>query len=155
MAGGSVLEARWRHRRSTDIDLFVSPATMEKLVGENSLLYQGLVSQLDASGNAAMDSFNGFLSGEMEGTSFSLAASEFVRDDRTHPENVDGTHFQAATNEEILAGKIRGRLHRSGQHPAQAPLRDLYDITVAPHLEPGVVDRILGGQPEGAHCHCR
>ena len=39
MGGGSVLAARWHHRHSTDIDLFVSPATMEKLVGEDSLLY--------------------------------------------------------------------------------------------------------------------
>lgn len=114
------------------------------------LSYQGALNQLQGIGEANIEPFSGFLSGDIEGTPFSLAASEFVRDDRKVLEIIDGTFFQAATNEEILSGKLMGRLHRSGVQPSIAPIRDLYDIVVATHMDPGVVDRVLEGiTPKG------
>ena len=140
-----MLAARWNHRVSTDIDLFVSRASMILLTTERSLSYQGALNQLQGIGEASIEPLSGFLSGETGGTPFSLAASEFVRDEREALEIVEGTCFQAATNEEILSGKLMGRLHRSGAQPSVAPMRDLYDIVVAAYMDPGVVDRVLGG----------
>ena len=145
MGGGSVLAARWHHRISTDIDLFVSPAAMLTLTTKNSLLYQAVLNLLQGVGEANIEAFSGFLSGEIKETPFSLAASEFIREDRAAFEKIATTDFQAATNEEILEGKIMGRLHRRGNQPVQAPIRDLYDIAVAARLAPGVVNRVLGG----------
>ena len=145
MGGGSVLAARWNHRVSTDIDLFVSRASMVLLTTDKNLPYQGVLNQLQGIGEANLEPLSGFLSGDIEGTPFSLAASEFVRDDRRVLEVIDGTFFQAATNEEILSGKLKGRLHRSGAQPSIAPIRDLYDIVVAAHMDPGIVDRVLEG----------
>ena len=146
VGGGSVLAARWFHRHSTDIDMFVSPEAMARLLGEQNLMYAAVAAHLKGvTRTVSLDAFSGFLAGDLDGTTFSLAASEFVRDDRPSSETVAGTHFHAATNEEVVAGKIRGRLHRRGDKPVEAPVRDLYDIAVAPYFEPGLIDRILHG----------
>ena len=142
MGGGSVLAARWNHRDSTDIDLFVSPAAMQALTAEKSLLYRAV---REAIGEAGVDPFSGFLSGDIEGTPFSLAASEFIREDQGVSEQIADTYFRAATNEEILSGKIMGRLHRNSGQAVAAPIRDLYDIVVAAHRASGVVGYILSG----------
>ena len=150
MGGGTVLAARWDHRRSTDIDLFVSPKTMITLMNQMNLSYQGAVTRLQTVGNATMEPFNGFLSGEIGSVPFSLAASEFIKDNRLGDEQVGSTNFQAATNQEILAGKIQGRLHRRSSQPVTAPVRDLYDIIVARHMAPGLVNSVLDGiTPKG------
>lgn len=81
---------------------------------------------------------------------FSLAASEFIRKERRMSEMAASTCFFAATNHEILSGKIKGRLHRRGDFPARSPIRDLYDIVVAAQADPGVVGRVLQGvTPKG------
>ena len=143
MGGGSVLAARWDHRHSTDIDLFVSPATMDALTNERRLLYQAVPIQLQDLGRVNVDAVSGFLSGEICQTPCSLVASEFISDGRAGGVKVGATDFQAATTAEVLSGKIQGRMHRRGTQPAAVPIRDIYDIVVAAHLAPGVVDRIL------------
>ena len=150
MGGGTVLAARWHHRESTDIDLFVSPATMGTLTNEKILVVQGLLTQLQGIGQANFNPDSGFLSGEINNTPFSLAASEFVNESRGGSDIVRGTNFSAATNEEIFSGKIKGRLHRMGAQRPRVPVRDLYDIVVAAHLDPGVISRVLEGiTPKG------
>ena len=143
MGGGSVLAARWHHRDSTDIDLFVSPATMVALTNEKRMFYHAVQVQLENWGKVNIDAVSGFLSGKVCQTPCTVAASEFISNHRQASIKVGATNFQAATNQEILSGKIQGRMHRRGVRPASTPIRDLYDIVVAAHLDPGVVDRIL------------
>lgn len=141
MGGGSVLAARWQHRESTDVDLFVSAGSMRlALDGGNALALATRLQGLGA--EATLNSEGGLLSGHAGGVQFSLCASEFILDSRPPSQVVEGTRFQAATNEEVLSGKIKGRLHRK---EATAPIRDLYDIVMARHFDPGVVDEVLNG----------
>ena len=144
MGGGSVLAARWRHRDSTDVDLFVSAGSMRTLLDRGSAVT--VVGRLRRAGaQADMDPLSGFLTGLAGEVPFSLSASEFILDGRPPSQVIEGTGFQAATNEEVLSGKIKGRLHRTGLTEANAPVRDLYDIVMARHFDPGVVEEVLNG----------
>ena len=150
MGGGSVLAARWDHRQSTDIDLFVSAATMNQLINENRLRYFTLPAHLQETGQVRISPTSGFLSGAVLDTPCTLAASEFIEDVRPATHVIESTRFQAATNQEVLSGKLQGRMHRRHTKPATAPIRDLYDIVLAAHLNPGLVDTILQGiTPKG------
>lgn len=150
MGGGTVLAARWHHRESTDIDLFVSPSTMHVLTSEKLLVVQGLLTRLQGIGQANFNSVSGFLSGQVNDTPFSLAATEFVSENREGSDTIEGTNFYAAANEEIFSGKIKGRLHRFESQSIRVPIRDLYDIVVAAKLAPGVISQVLEGiTPKG------
>lgn len=148
MGGGTVLAARWNHRESTDIDLFVSAEGMRRLLDDGGALLQVAADRLGLK-RAEFDPWGAFLSGTVSGTSFSLAASEFLRQG-IRREAVLGTRFRAASTEEILAGKICGRLHQvnpDGSSP-RPPVRDIHDIVVAALLSPGAVQSVLDGLPQ-------
>ena len=138
LGGGIALAARWQHRDSTDIDLFMSPETYFRLVDDPRRFQDRF--ELLAGGSGAMTNL----------------LSSHVADDRAHsrfglPEGiidivgrrpvllggcqshevVKGTAVRLESTAEILARKVAWRLSRD-----DLLARDLYDIAVASDLNP-------------------
>ena len=129
MGGGSVLEARWHHRHSTDIDLFTSSnkdgfdidAVIEVCQREEA---EGTIDELFVTAN-------GFTC-EHQGTPVSLFdLPSTLRGTYTEPaDTLLDTDVTAESNVSILSKKIQGRM-------VNQPVlkgRDAYDLVVA-HVE--------------------
>ena len=128
MTGGTVLAARWNHRRSSDIDL-VTTATWQ-------------LQDLGASGSSAFTRAMTALGGKLKAFNDATIEMTFPERQQLHifrsrpepavgqqPAMIDGELFTAASTTQILAGKL---LHRA----LYAPARDLYDVIIAGERDP-------------------
>ena len=156
MGGGSLLEARWDHRVSTDLDLFVSPQNLAKTFdGHRGSLYLRLVDAMNDAGvsinaaNRVQRREQVFLSGTCgDGTPWSLAEMHYMNPNHPMLDSVEGTGIRAADVTEIFMGKIVGRAHVAGGSKGgisqPIPIRDCYDICIcaalAPHALRGIFD---------------
>ena len=133
MGGGTVLEARWGHRRSTDVDLFCPQATyfavrrghaseMEECLRETSSDPDGVL--VDLMLTRAV----------IRGTEVTLMPEEPLINHRTRCV-VPGTSIETWSSADILAGKLLYRLSRS----QIVEPRDLYDLAAAAHHEPAAL----------------
>ncbi len=128
MGGGSVLAARWKHRRSTDIDLITSAGW--HLSGLRKTGNNGFTTELAKAG------------GKLDGYNEAALEMRFGKYQRLHIYGteptpraghervpVDGEVFETLSTTQILAAKL---LHRG----LKAPARDLYDLVVAADRDP-------------------
>ena len=128
MGGGSVLAARWQHRRSTDVDLVTSASWQLR--------------NLEEKGTNSFTKAMTALGGELKGFNEASIEMSFPNGEQLHifkhaPEPglghrraiIDDQPFVALSTTQILAGKL---LYRS----VHAPARDLYDIVLASKHEP-------------------
>lgn len=163
LGGGTVLEARWDHRISTDLDLFISPRNLGVAYDAMSgRLYPMLSDALRTEGisieetNLVMGRESVFLGGNCaDGTPWSLAEMHYSHPDQPMAESVDGTGIRAATITETMMGKIVGRAYVANESPDDSdkqpiPIRDCYDICVCAALEPEVLARVLDVIPVDA-----
>ena len=126
--GGTALQARWQHRRSTDADLFCDPqtyATAVRVGGE--AMEQAL---RDVSANAAgeetfVDQIATFA--RIEGVEVTILPAATLVQSSGSGKFVPGTAVETLTSAEILAGKLVHRLHGAGI----AEPRDVYDLAIA------------------------
>ena len=154
VGGGSVLEALWKHRESTDIDLFTTRDTIRQWA-ETGLLRQ--IGQALAESGANIEVCNSeaqWLKGDLEGTGWSLGGSAWA----SQPRGAEaGEEIRGMDKEAIISAKLFGRIAampvgRFGYAPAQLKLRDGYDLAVIPACEPGLLDRALArGSAEEQH----
>ncbi len=128
MGGGSVLAARWRHRRSTDIDLITSAGWQ----------IQGLENGGRNDFTNAMRALGGRLDGyNQAAVEMTFPGRKRLHVFRSEPSPalghvdtvIDDHRFDALSTTQILAGKLLNRSLR-------APARDLYDIVIAGEREP-------------------
>jgi len=121
LGGGTVLAARWKHRISTDIDLFTSESTWRK-IGDS------VVNRLTSQSNLSVSVFPHFVSCRLpDRRSFSFGA---VRNVTLRPlsNECDGEFdIPFHTSAEILGLKIHHRVLGT----LQFPVRDAYDIVMA------------------------
>ena len=159
LGGGSLLQAVWSHRTSTDLDLFIAPANLASAFDSSrGYLYPSLLGALTTAGivlsrtNRTTGRERVFLSGEcQDGTPWSLAEFHFMDPHRPMIDTVEGTGIRAASVTEIMMGKIVGRAHaRTDAVKAPIPIRDCYDICVCAAREPQILQRILEVLEEGA-----
>ncbi len=128
MGGGSVLAARWRHRKSTDIDLITSAGWQ--------------IRGLETTGRNDFTKSMKSVGGRLDGYNQAVVEMTFPGRKRLHvfrsdpspasghsSKAIDGHPFDALSTTQILAGKLLNRSLR-------APARDLYDIIVASEREP-------------------
>ena len=128
MGGGSVLAARWNHRRSTDIDLITSAGW--HLAGLRETGNNGFTTELSKAG------------GTLDGYNEAALEMRFGKHQRLHVYGteptpraghermrIDGEAFETLSTTQILAGKL---LHRG----LKAPARDLYDLVIAADRDP-------------------
>lgn len=143
MSGGSILAARWHHRKSTDIDLFMPVETMKQVLEQDDEALIKAVRSVPGARDINASRIDE-VSGVVDGTPFSLTDSPFIRLRRRDTERICGTPIQAASAQEIFTGKIAGRLaHFSLTAARPPPVRDLYDLVVGAQLAPKALQDVL------------
>ena len=127
LGGGTVLQARWQHRRSTDADLFCDPETYAEAVRTRAREMERALSEVSntlAGEDTFVDQIATYTRIGGVGTTI-LPAVVLV--DGGSRRFVPGTRVETLTSAEILAGKLVHRLHGAGI----ADARDLYDLALA------------------------
>ena len=145
LGGGSVLAAAWRHRQSTDIDLWVSHeqvgrmTTLARNDEEWKRIMRPTVGQIE---NVETSLTQASARMTLNGVPISLFTTHFAGRMEKNRQMMRGTIFGAATTEEILSGKIIGRWGEAMRE--EIPIRDVYDIYVARTLEPNALKQAMG-----------
>ena len=130
LGGGTLLAARWGHRKSTDLDIFL-PANsgITALDPRWNPRFTNAMHAIGASRVEVQDQSLKF--------SFPTGRIEITQLDPTpsqppEPAVVDGRDMTVYANSHILTGKLYGRGKR-------LPPRDIFDIAVARHEDPGAL----------------
>ena len=129
MGGGSVLETRFAHRRSTDIDLHMSPNDLNDLLKRSHDPWWFILASLPAAWAARAWPSGRGMRGKVNGTPFSISQHPHLDMRREWRESIEASPILSESNAEILVGK----LHRMIRAPRRRPIvaiRDLYDWTV-------------------------
>lgn len=137
MGGGSILEARWHHRFSTDIDLFLDIAKFreldEKIRAEISLHLRNL---LGAGAISGLEFHNdGYLFETPHGNASLFGTYRLTKCPISlDVESTTGLHTESTG--EILFRKLRGRMVNGTRYVA----RDLYDVVSAYVLDSNALE---------------
>lgn len=130
LGGGTALAARWRHRESFDVDLFVDPVTFHKNIYRRAAECEDRLAKLGFGRLATLDEHGCHIShraGKVDIVgSFPLTPNSRSRD------LVVGAGIALETNTEVLAKKLHRRILGHGQIVP----RDLYDFAFARRFEP-------------------
>ena len=130
LGGGTLLAARWAHRKSTDVDIFLPENSgIAALDPRWNPRFTNEMSALGASRIEVQDRSLKF--------SFPMGRIEIMQLDPTPslpPELavVEGREIAVYSNGQILTGKLYGRGKR-------LPPRDIFDIAVARHEDPSAL----------------
>ena len=126
LGGGTVLEARWHHRLSTDVDLFTNEEGMFefidpfiRLANTDTWLKQGI-------GIKQIFGAYGVIGNTPYGE-FSIHGNPNIFENAHTEEEIEGTGIFAQSTPEILLRKIRARMLRTALYYS----RDAYDVVVA------------------------
>lgn len=140
LGGGTALAARWAHRHSTDVDLFIGPALYERLFTERLSFRDHVQRHLGAhavdidSGLATIHFRQNDQLGEV-----TLATSPPLTRLPASSDTVRNTPVHLEATAEILAKKLHYRMFLQGR---LVP-RDLYDLAIASEREPGSLQSAL------------
>ena len=126
LGGGTALAARWRHRHSTDIDLFVDPEDFEALFKREQQFRADLERHASGAQNVVIEpAFARIVL--MDGGEISISTSPSLTSRSLSNDTVRGTRVPVEATGEILAKKLRYRMIQN----AQILPCDLYDIAFA------------------------
>ena len=132
LGGGTALAARWHHRHSTDVDLFVEPDPYRHFhwnTGGRFTLDLTAAAPVD---RLIIDDDGAYISFHGRAGHVSVAPARGLPLDPRSPDTVRGTHVPLETTAEILAKKLRFRMARD----KELLPRDLYDIAAARQRDP-------------------
>ena len=139
LGGGTVLAMRYRHRISTDIDMFFPIGLSETLASQHGdeLWENALKGIIDGEPG----DFIGMMgaTGRVGTVPFSIFPAAIVHE-KGPTQPIIGHHIGAQTTYGIADGKLLGRIADNQQTNT---IRDLYDLCVMARLEPGVTNEIL------------
>lgn len=141
LGGGTALAARWAHRHSTDVDLFVEPDPYMELYRNYQRFSKAVerhTSNVEHVGVGLGYTLIMLREGEITVVSTPSLTSQGISSD-----TVRGTSISLETNAEILAKKLA---HRVAHYHIFVP-RDLYDIAAARRLDPEALDTALATIP--------
>ena len=138
LGGGTILAARYDHRVSTDLDLFFTHETSDRIhFDHGEHVWVKTVGKWLDDDEPAIGAMG--VTGTISGIDFSIfPASEVLR--TGNPQPIDGYWIRAQTTHEILEGKIMGRIADSD---TPNTIRDLYDLTIAARMEPDTVATVM------------
>ena len=150
LGGGSLLAARYHHRLSTDLDLWWSlvPGTplggierYAEQVARSPLLVEDKLADSHWEGGRPTANIMGWIRGklidlhdlplEIEGIDVTINQKDFPPIGSGRGERVEDTIFVAQTDAQVLYGKLN-RIADDWQ----TAIRDVYDLSVASHLNP-------------------
>lgn len=131
LGGGTILAARWKHRRSNDIDVLFHPDT------KTSHFEAELGKALEEAGGAPL----GW--GEWSRIEFGESHLDLLKGEPTpavghQSASVDGSPVTVLTNVQVLNGKL-------GYRALDPPTRDVYDIAVCGIEDPESLEIVLNG----------
>lgn len=137
--GGTALAARWAHRHSTDVDLFVDPNSYRDFRWKTGGRFT-----LDLTAGAPVDRLvieddNAHISFHGHPGHVSIAIARAFPFDPRSPDTVRGTDLPLEATAEILGKKLLYRMARDKQILS----RDLYDIAYARKQDPAPLDIVL------------
>lgn len=139
LGGGTALAARWQHRHSTDVDLFIDSIAYRRIHTEHSEFIEDVLNEYEKRGVLqAFDVNRGFLDFVTKHGAVSLMTIPRVLTP-TSQENPDWdrhTKVPFESTAEILAKKLAGRIWGKGVFNE----RDAYDIAVAGIYEPEALE---------------
>lgn len=133
IGGGTALAARWRHRRSTDVDLTVPRSVFER-EAERIAVLLGEAAVMDVQHG------RGWMTGACADGEFSISTTAPLLPSPAEPADHEG-RFRLALQRtaEILGRKLRLRMYNNGDFVS----RDFYDICTAHERDPSALDRAL------------
>lgn len=138
LGGGTALAARWAHRHSTDVDLFVEPAHYKRLFHNEAQFTRDL--SLHAPDARQVDVEPGFLKITFgDAGHVSVSSSPWLTPDPRSVDTVRASGIPVETTAEILAKKLRYRMI----HNERIVPRDLYDLAVARRVDPAALQTAL------------
>ena len=146
LGGGTVLAARWRHRVSTDIDLFTDTQNYRKnILARRDEVTAALEHLVGETGEGTVEVERGWLRvGFREGPAALMTIPRpTLTDDYT--ESAAGTDVPAESSAEILARKLQSRILDLGEITD----RDLYDFLAAERHDPESLRRALASVTAG------
>lgn len=134
LGGGTSLEARWHHRRSTDIDLFAPVPFLSALMkgppDDVEREFRRLVAE---SGHGDVAAFNPAQLQWMAGdVPVSLSGTDGIWPHDHDPCAEENTGMPLAASADVLLRKMQGRVLAQGR----AVARDAYDFVVARAVDP-------------------
>lgn len=133
IGGGTVLAARWQHRHSTHLDMFICSESYDKMYSQNVEPLQSALLELEQAGQLRVIQLNEqALVVDFTGLgNLSLIASPTVLHSREvrQQEEITGIHLEPT--EEILAKKVAFRVSS-----IQWKERDFFDLVVASTCDP-------------------
>ena len=129
LGGGTVLQARWSHRESTDADLFCDPGVYHFLFTELGHAFEETLYNLTSEPARLFVERTG-LYVEIGSVETTVVPAFRAVGQRTH-RHVPGTSVETWSSADILAGKLIHRIYGKGV----AEPRDLYDLATAAHRD--------------------
>ena len=141
LGGGTALAARWAHRHSTDVDLFIPDVHYQRLFDQRDSFQRDAERRLAASAVVIEEGLVAlFLRQPDQLGEITLATTPSMTPVPHSFDTVRGTNVALETNAEILAKKLRYRMVMREQFVP----RDLYDIAVAHDRDRGALVQALG-----------
>ncbi len=138
MGGGTILQARWQHRISTDADFFVFPQEFNKVVGERGGELESSIYALSGVNTHRSWVELTAIYCEMDGIELTVMPSEpLFRESSGHV--VPGTGIETETSATILSKKIIHRMVQAGS----VEVRDLYDVFASISFDSHALERAL------------
>ena len=145
MGGGTVLQHRWAHRKSTDVDLFCSPGAFAKAMRDHRRTIEDAL--IDAGADAERTWCEPLaLYAEIRGVETTvLPAAALTRRPVAKGEGPDAP-VALQTNAEILAKKLLHRLFEG----EVVEVRDVYDLAAAQEMDQAALRVACAVLPERA-----
>lgn len=140
MGGGTILQARWGHRQSTDADLFCDPRKYVETVREHGAAMEREMRRVaddEEEGEPFVDLVATY--SRVGGTEVTILPVTPLLDELSG-RRVPGTTVRTESTADILAGKL---VHRLGGAGVVEP-RDLFDIVAAERHDPTALRRAVG-----------
>ena len=134
--GGTVLAARWRHRKSFDVDLFCDPTEYGLLSRRDRVLIEeGLARIVGCSPKRTWCEDIATYT-EIDGIGATVLPRSVVLEP-AETTRLAGTALRLQGNAQILYGKIVGRMYGAGE----ITVRDAYDVAAAHIHDPAALVR--------------
>ncbi|MCY4212207.1 MAG: nucleotidyl transferase AbiEii/AbiGii toxin family protein [Gammaproteobacteria bacterium] len=132
MGGGTVLQTRWEHRKSLDVDLFCKSDVFARVHRESGGEVEKVM--IECAGADPDRTWMEYMAlyGEIEGIEVTLMPHVFILDEAFDGVLPGSVPVRLQATSEILAKKLRHRLHGA----STVEVRDVYDLACAVELAP-------------------
>lgn len=131
MGGGTVLQARWCHRVSTDIDLFTSTTIFNSVIGASSVRLESALYEIPEVNRERSWVETNVVYCEVEGVELTVMPSDSLVSEES-ARVIHGTTIKTESTSTILNKKLVGRMIQGDAFE----IRDLFDLYIAIQKDP-------------------